>query len=67
MFQRLCAEEGITVVLVTHDAGVAHYARRIIRIRDGLIEAGAFDADTPPSEVRGQRSEVRGRQVTSDL
>src|SRR5437660_4631417 len=31
MFQRLCAEEGITVVLVTHDAGVAHYAQRIIR------------------------------------
>jgi ABC-type lipoprotein export system ATPase subunit len=65
MFQRLCAEEGITVVLVTHDAGVAHYARRIIRIRDGLIEAGAFDADT--SEVGGQRSEVRGQPATSDL
>ena len=42
MFQKLCAEEGITVVLVTHDAGVADYAQRAIRIRDGLIEAGAF-------------------------
>jgi ABC-type lipoprotein export system ATPase subunit len=42
MFQKLCAEEGITVVLVTHDAGVAEYAQRVIRIRDGLIEAGAF-------------------------
>src|SRR5689334_15824254 len=39
MFQKLCAEEGITVVLVTHDAGVANYAQRVIRIRDGLIEA----------------------------
>jgi ABC-type lipoprotein export system ATPase subunit len=43
MFQRLCAEEGITVVLVTHDAGVAGYAQRAIRMSDGLIEEGAFE------------------------
>jgi ABC-type lipoprotein export system ATPase subunit len=42
MFQRLNAEEGITVILVTHDAGVAHYAKRVIHIKDGLIESGAF-------------------------
>ena len=38
MFQQLNAE-GITVVLVTHDAKVAAYAHRTIRIVDGLIEA----------------------------
>ncbi len=42
MFQRLAAEEHITVVLVTHDANVGGYAERTIRIADGLIEAGAF-------------------------
>jgi ABC-type lipoprotein export system ATPase subunit len=42
MFQRLCAEEGITIVLVTHDAGVSSYAQRTIKIADGLIEEGAF-------------------------
>ena len=42
MFQVLAAEENITIVLVTHDASVAGYAQRSIRIRDGLIEAGAF-------------------------
>jgi ABC-type lipoprotein export system ATPase subunit len=42
MFQRLNEEEGITVILVTHDAGVAHYARRVIHIKDGLIESGAY-------------------------
>jgi putative ABC transport system ATP-binding protein len=34
-------QEGITVVLITHDQEVGDRARRIIRIRDGLIEAGA--------------------------
>jgi ABC-type lipoprotein export system ATPase subunit len=47
MFQSLCDTEGITVVLVTHDAGVARYARRAIRIADGLIESGVFDEAVP--------------------
>jgi ABC-type lipoprotein export system ATPase subunit len=42
MFQRLNEEEGITIILVTHDANVAAAAKRTIRISDGLIEAGAF-------------------------
>src|SRR5262249_48990908 len=44
MFQKLNAHEGITIILVTHDAGVAGHAKRIIRMRDGLIEEGAFEA-----------------------
>jgi ABC-type lipoprotein export system ATPase subunit len=30
-------EQGITVVLVTHEADIALYSRRLIRIKDGRI------------------------------
>ena len=38
MFQRLNEEEGITIILVTHDANVARHSNRVIRIKDGIVE-----------------------------
>ncbi len=38
LFDRL-AEEGKTVVIVTHDPGIAEHCRRIVRLRDGEIVA----------------------------
>ena len=35
----LHAEHGITVVMVTHDANIAHHCQRIIHIKDGEIVA----------------------------
>lgn len=40
IIKRLNKEEGITIVLVTHDPAISEYADRIIRIIDGKIESG---------------------------
>ena len=37
LFTRLNEEQGMTVMLVTHEPEVAAYARRIVTFRDGLI------------------------------
>jgi putative ABC transport system ATP-binding protein len=34
----LHAEHGITLVVVTHDASIAHYCQRIIHLKDGQVE-----------------------------
>ena len=37
LFQRLNRDQGITVVLVTHEIDIAEYARRQIHFKDGLV------------------------------
>ena len=38
IFQRLNIE-GRTVIIVTHEADIANYAKRVLRFRDGLLES----------------------------
>ncbi len=44
LLERLNAEQGVAVVLVTHDLEVAGRARRQIRVRDGLVSDGRAGA-----------------------
>ena len=44
LFKQLNEQDGITILLVTHDPKVAASCRRVIRMADGLIEA---DETTP--------------------
>ncbi len=39
IFQRLNAEQGITVILVTHEPDIAEHTRRVITLYDGLIQS----------------------------
>jgi macrolide transport system ATP-binding/permease protein len=63
IFQQLNEEEGVTIILVTHDEQVARHAKRAIRIHDGTIVEGSAPAGTvegmrtnafPASSSRGQ-------------
>ena len=45
MFKKINAEEGITVILVTHDNDVASNAKRIVRISDGLVVANEYPGE----------------------
>ena len=50
LFRKITEDFGQTVILVTHDPGMASYADRIIRIKDGMTEepsaAAASQEDT---------------------
>ena len=46
--------DGATIVMVTHEEEVAERARRIIRLRDGVVESD--ERSHPPSEKRREAS-----------
>ncbi len=44
---RLNDESGITILMVTHEDEVAHYAKRIVHVRDGLIGSDEMNTNRP--------------------
>ncbi|MBV8678116.1 MAG: ATP-binding cassette domain-containing protein, partial [Planctomycetaceae bacterium] len=52
IFQQLNTEDGLTIILVTHDPTVAAHAGRIVRIHDGVIVPDPEDDGRPDFIVR---------------
>lgn len=50
IFQRLNREQGITIILVTHEHDIAEYAKRVIVFRDGQINRDELIAN--PRDAR---------------
>lgn len=44
LFQRL-HDGGNTIIMVTHEDDIAHYAHRIVRMRDGLVETDKINEE----------------------
>ena len=61
MLRRLNAERGVTVVVVTHDSGVAGAAGRIVRLSDGRITADARRGQRDFGKTLGGPSNGDGR------
>jgi ABC-type lipoprotein export system ATPase subunit len=39
----LGVDMGQTIIMVTHEDDIAHHARRIVRLRDGLVESDSIN------------------------
>ena len=56
LFRRLNDEQGITLILVTHDPEIARNAKRTIRLRDGLVVEDTGSSVQPSANVATEES-----------
>lgn len=50
LFQEL-HDKGNTIIMVTHEEDISHYAHRIIRLRDGLVETDEINKEIISTKV----------------
>ena len=72
IFQRLNTENGITVLLITHEHDIAEYGSRIVRFRDGKIISNEINTTrrmagnemtTPPPQDGSPDTPVAGEEA----
>jgi putative ABC transport system ATP-binding protein len=60
IFDRLNRKSGVTVLIVTHEPGVASYARRVVELRDGRV---ITDKHPKPKKRRLRRAKAAPKHV----
>jgi putative ABC transport system ATP-binding protein len=65
IFQRLNAERGITIVLVTHEPDIAEYAGRIVGFRDGRVRVDRPVLQRRMASAELRRYETEGEALTA--
>ncbi len=55
-------EEGRTIIIVTHEDEVADRAKRIVRLKDGMLHT-----DEPVSEERREAARARQKAAVEEL
>jgi len=63
IFQQLNDKEGVTIIIVTHDAHVARHTRKVIHIRDGAILESQIKTDLEDMRENGLTGFSSGRGV----
>jgi putative ABC transport system ATP-binding protein len=58
LFETLHRERGITIIVVTHDPGIARRAKRIVSIKDGRIESDLANVTAHAAPANGIASEL---------
>lgn len=52
-------DKGNTIIMVTHEDDIAHYAHRIVRLRDGLVETDTIN----PNPTKGNPSRLQQEEA----
>ena len=62
LFRQLNEDDGITIIMVTHDADVARHSGRVIHMRDGMIVDGTFASAAGVQEPQVHSAAPRNKQ-----
>lgn len=58
LFDRLNEEEGRTIIMVTHEDEVAARAKRVVRLKDGLLQSDQTNAPADRADARRRQREA---------